>query len=106
VTTALLLGQAMARRFPVGVRASLDAIRTGLSELDDLAEFQAAMIELTESSQAPHNQRRRMERAHYLALAFGSEPLRDDLHPKSVAVFIQAYTRGRIIDDSGAPRRQ
>lgn len=122
-----LLEEAMARRFPVGVRQSLELIHEGLSATTDLAGFQELMATVTEVSQAPENRSRRMERAHYLALAFGSESLREvvaqqqsemtaemtqvlrevqergwlrsDLNPKAVAIFIQAYTLGRIIDD-------
>jgi AcrR family transcriptional regulator len=122
-----LLEEAMARRFPLGVRDSLAMIREGLESAQTLEEYQAFMRTLTEVSQAPENRTRRMERAHYLALAFSSETLHDviaqqqaeitdeltevlanvqergwlrnDLSPKAVAVFIQAYTLGRIIDD-------
>ena len=122
-----LLEEAMARRFPVGVRDSLALLRQGLAEASTLADYQRVMRTLTEVSQAPENRGRRMERAHFLALAFSSESLRQviaqqqaemtaelievltgvqergwlrrDLNPKAVAVFIQAYTLGRIIDD-------
>ena len=122
-----LLEEAMARRFPVGVRESLAFIRDGLSQANTLADYQNLMRTLNVVSQAPENRARRMERAHYLALAFSSESLheviaqqqaemtaeltdvlidvqkrgwmRKDLNPKAVAVFIQAYTLGRIIDD-------
>lgn len=122
-----LLEEAMAVRFPLGVRESLDMIRDGLKAATTLEDFQAFMRTLNEVSQAPANKARRMERAHYLALAFSSESLRahiaqqqadmtaeltdvlidvqergwlrSDLDPKAVAVFIQAYTLGRIIDD-------
>lgn len=122
-----LLEEAMARRFPVGVRESLALLHEGLASATTLSDYQSLMGALTEVSQASHNSSRRMERAHYLALAFGNESLRDmiarqqadmtaelarvladvqqrgwlrhDLNPKAVAVFIQAYTLGRIIDD-------
>lgn len=122
-----LLDEAIARRFPTGVRDSLAMLRQGLAEANTLADYQQLMRTLTEVSQAPQNRPRRMERAHYLALAFGSDSLhdtiaaqqaeltseladvladvqrrgwlRDDLNPRAVAVFIQAYTLGRIIDD-------
>jgi AcrR family transcriptional regulator len=122
-----LLEEAMARRFPIGVQESLAMIRQGLEAASTLEEYQTFMRTLTEVSQAPANRPRRMERAHYLALAFGSDTLhqviaqqqaditadlaevladvqqrgwlRKDLNPKAVAVFIQAYTLGRIIDD-------
>lgn len=122
-----LLEEAMARRYPLGVQESLAMIRQGLEAATSLEEYQAFMRALTEVSQAPENKTRRMERAHYLALAFSSDTLHDviaqqqaeitaeltevladvqargwlrkDLSPKAVAVFIQAYTLGRIIDD-------
>lgn len=122
-----LLEEAMARRFPVGVRESLVMLKDGLAKATNLADYQQFMRNLTEVSQAPANRPRRTERAHYLALAFASESfreviaeqqtemtaeltdvlqgvqqrgwLRKDLNPKAVAVFIQAYTLGRIIDD-------
>lgn len=122
-----LLEEAMARRFPVGVRESLVMLKDGLAKATTLADYQKFMSDLTEVSQAPANRPRRTERAHYLALAFASESfreviaqqqtemtaeltdvlqgvqqrgwLRKDLNPKAVAVFIQAYTLGRIIDD-------
>ena len=122
-----LLEEAMARRFPVGVRESLVMLKDGLAKATTLADYQKFMSDLTEVSQAPANRPRRTERAHYLALAFASESfreviaeqqtemtaeltdvlhgvqqrgwLRKDFNPKAVAVFIQAYTLGRIIDD-------
>jgi len=122
-----LLEEAMARRFPMGVEESLTMIRQGLEAATTLEEYLAFMSTLTEVSQAAENRPRRMERAHYLALAFGSDSLHDviaqqqaeiteelttvlaavqqrgwmrkELNPKAVAVFIQAYTLGRIIDD-------
>ena len=122
-----LLEEAMARRFPVGVRESLVMLKDGLAKATTLADYQKFMSDLTEVSQAPANRPRRTERAHYLALAFASDSfreviaeqqtemtaeltdvlqgvqqrgwLRKDLNPKAVAVFIQAYTLGRIIDD-------
>jgi AcrR family transcriptional regulator len=122
-----LLEEAMAVRFPMGVRESLVMIREGLAAATTLEDYQAFMRTLNVVSQAPENRTRRMERAHYLALAFGSESLRahiahqqaemtaeltevlvdvqqrgwlrSDLDAKAVAVFIQAYTLGRIIDD-------
>lgn len=122
-----LLEEAMARRFPVGVRESLVLLKQGLAKATTLADYQQFMRNLTEVSQAPANRPRRTERAHHLALAFTSDSfreviaeqqtemtaeltdvlqgvqqrgwLRKDLNPKAVAVFIQAYTLGRIIDD-------
>jgi AcrR family transcriptional regulator len=122
-----LLEEAMCRRFPLGVRESLAMMHEGLASATTLAEFRDFMRSLAEVSQAPHNRARRMERAHYLALAFASDSLRkvisrqqsemtteltevlteiqqrgwlrSDLNPRAVAVFIQAYTLGRIIDD-------
>ena len=122
-----LLEEAMAVRFPVGVRESLAMITEGLESATTLEEYQQFMRDLAVASQAPQNKARRMERARYLAIAFSSESmrqvisqqqqemteeltaalkvvadrgwLRDDLSPKAVAVFIQAYTLGRIVDD-------
>ena len=122
-----LLEEAMAVRFPVGVRESLAMITEGLSSATTLEEYQQFMRNLATVSQAPENKARRMERARYLAIAFSSESmrriiaqqqqemtaqltealkevarrgwLRTDLSPKAVAVFIQAYTLGRIVDD-------
>jgi AcrR family transcriptional regulator len=122
-----LLELAIARRFPTGVSESLTQLRQGFEATKTLAEYQEAMRQLTEVSQDPARQERRVERAHFLALAFSSESLREligeqqrvitaeltetlalvqergwirrDLDPKAVAVFIQAYTLGRIIDD-------
>ena len=122
-----LLEEAMARRFPVGVRESLEMLKDGLAQATTLADYQQFMRTLAEVSQAPANRPRRTERAHYIALAFTSESfrqviaeqqtqmteeltdvleevqrrgwLRTSLNPKAVAVFIQAYTLGRIIDD-------
>ncbi len=122
-----LVEEALARRFPVGVRESLAHMREGLANAADLESYLAFMRTLAEVSQAPANRSRRMERAHTVALAFSSEPLREiiarqqselttevtevlaeiqqrgwlraDLNPRAVAVFIQAYTLGRIIDD-------
>lgn len=124
---AHLLEEAMARRFPTGVRESLDMMNEGLAEASTLSEYQDFMRQVAEVSQAPENKVRRMERAHYLALAFANQSLheviarqqseittdlaqvltgaqqrgwlRKDLNPRAVAVFIQAYTLGRIIDD-------
>jgi AcrR family transcriptional regulator len=125
--TAHLMEEAIARRFPTGVLESLTAMRDAVAEAHTLTDYQTLMRALAEVSQSPDNRIRRMERAHYLALAFGSESLhhtiaqqqsdltaeltevltevqrrgwlRGDLNPQAVAVFIQAYTLGRIIDD-------
>jgi AcrR family transcriptional regulator len=122
-----LLEEAMAVRFPVGVRESLAMITEGLASATTLEEYQQFMRDLAVASQAPGNKARRMERARYLAIAFSSESmrkviaqqqqemtaqltaaleevsrrgwLRTDLSPKAVAIFIQAYTLGRIVDD-------
>lgn len=122
-----LLEEAMALRFPVGVRESLAMIKEGLTSATTLEGYQKFMSDLAHASQAPENKARRMERARYLAIAFSSESLRaviareqsemtaeltealtevarrgwlrSDLSPKAVAVFIQAYTLGRIVDD-------
>lgn len=122
-----LLEEAMAVRFPVGVRESLVMIKEGLEAATTLEEYLQFMQDLARASQAPANKARRMERARYLAIAFSSESLREviaeqqqemtaeltaalqevadrgwlrkDLSPKAVAVFIQAYTLGRIVDD-------
>ena len=122
-----LLEEAMALRFPVGVRESLAMIKEGLSSATTLEGYQKFMSDLAHVSQSPENKARRMERARYLAIAFSSESLRaviareqsemtaeltealtevarrgwlrSDLSPKAVAVFIQAYTLGRIVDD-------
>ena len=123
-----LLDEAMARRYPAGALESLAMIRHGLETATTLAEYQAFLGTVTEVSQSPENRDRRMERAHYLALASRRGTplheviaqqqaditaeftevmadiqergwLRRDLTPKAVAVFVQAYTLGRIIDD-------
>lgn len=122
-----LLDAAVTRRFPVGVLENLEQIRVALDAATTLEEYQRLMRAVTEASQAPENRPRRKERAHYLALALSSDTLREtiaeqqreitdrftevltevqrrgwlrrDLDPRAVAVFVQAYTLGRIIDD-------
>lgn len=124
---AELLDAAVTRRFPVGVLENLEQIRVALESATTLEEYQTAMRAVTAASQAPENRSRRKERAHYLALALSSDTLREtiaeqqreiterfaevlaevqrrgwlrrDLDPRAVAVFVQAYTLGRIIDD-------
>lgn len=122
-----LLELAIARRFPVGVLENVAQIRQGFEASETLADFRLVMRQLTELSQDPARRERRVERAHYVALAFSSPSLRAllgeqqrvitaeltealivvqqrgwirrDLDPKAVAVLLQAYTLGRIIDD-------
>jgi AcrR family transcriptional regulator len=122
-----LLEQAIARRFPQGVLETIEQLRGAFAQSTTLKEYQAAMRQVTTISQQPDNRPRRVERAHYLALAFGSDALhgviseqqrqitdaftvmlteiqdrgwlRSDVDPRAVAVFLQAYTLGRIVDD-------
>jgi AcrR family transcriptional regulator len=122
-----LLEEAIAIQYPVGVRESLTMIKEGIDAATTLEDFQQLMRDVTRLSQAPENKARRMQRARYLAIAFSSESLheviaqqqkqmtaelsaelqrvadrgwlRADLNPKAVAVFLQAYTLGRIVDD-------
>jgi len=122
-----LVELAIARRFPAGVSESMILLRQAFESAETFAECQEAMRGLTEVSQDQARRVRRVERAHFLALAFSSDSLRDligdqqraitaeltetlalvqergwirrDLDPQAIAVFIQAYTLGRIIDD-------
>lgn len=122
-----LLEAAMARRYPVGVHESVAQMRDAIANATTMAEFHRNMAHVIAASQHPENKARRAERAHYLALSFASESLREliadeqekitaamtevmldlqqrgwlrpGLDPKAAAVFVQTYTIGRIIDD-------
>lgn len=122
-----LLEQAYLLRFAEGVRASTLQLRAIVDEATDAEDFFARLDAVTASTQARVRAGLRFERARTLAMAQnslrfkaalgavqqeltdalaevfvqaqGKGWVRTDVKPRTGAVFIQAYTLGRIVDD-------
>lgn len=122
-----LLEHAYLRRFAAGVEASSAAIREIMREATSAEDFFERMHEVTVATQARARASLRFDRARMLAMAERHDRFRAllgpvqqqltdaltelfaraqergwvnrDFQPRSGAVFIQAYTLGRIVDD-------
>jgi len=122
-----LIEATLVRRFIVGVDYS-NAIITDISATSATAtEFFARMYEMSDDAQHPNRAHRRAERARELGMAHSNERfrallsveqerltntlvdavevakekgwVRNDLDSRAIAVFLQAYTLGRAVDD-------
>jgi AcrR family transcriptional regulator len=122
-----LIEATLVRRFIVGVDYS-NAIITDITATSSTAtEFFARMYEMSEDAQHPNRAHRRAERARELGMAHSNERfrallsveqerltntlvdaveiakekgwIRKDLDSRAIAVFLQAYTLGRAVDD-------
>jgi AcrR family transcriptional regulator len=122
-----LVEQALLRRFSGGVEMAIDAIRRIVDDSKDADDFLARLHRVTTSTQDRSLAPLRFERARILAMAQFSERwrlllgdvqqhltddltecfaqaqakgwLNTDFAPRTGAVFIQAYTLGRLVDD-------
>jgi AcrR family transcriptional regulator len=122
-----LIEATLVRRFIVGVDYS-NAIITDITATSSTAtEFFDRMYEMSEDTQHPNRAHRRAERARELGMAHSNERfrallsveqerltntlvdaveiakgkgwIRKDLDSRAIAVFLQAYTLGRAVDD-------
>jgi len=122
-----LLDAAYIQRYIIAVRASADVIDRIVAECNTREEFFAGMDKVTAATQKRDNAGIRFERARMLgrterserfrtelgevqqemtdrlAASFGIAQqrgwIRSDFSSRTIAVFIQAYTLGRIVDD-------
>ncbi len=122
-----LIETAMVQRFVVGSERDIAALKQIFSMATDKESLLASLEFVTESSQSESNRARRFERAAVLARSQGNPRLRamlaeeqkrvnfefsqllrfgqskgwfrQDLSADAAAIFIQAYTLGRLVDD-------
>ena len=122
-----LLEQAFLKRFAASVEASDKAIKETIAASTTATELFTGLAKITKASQDRKNSHIRFERARTLARAERNERFRKALgelqqqltdsltegvtmaqtkgfitkefQPRTLAVFIQAYTLGRIVDD-------
>lgn len=127
-----LLEAALIRRFSQNVDLSVDALLTIVATSHSREEFLEHLSALTADQQDPARASYRLERARAAGLTFSSDRFREalgleqqrltdaftdvliegqnrgwitpDLNPHALAVFIQAFTLGRVVDDI-APNR-
>jgi AcrR family transcriptional regulator len=122
-----LMDAAFVRRFSQSVDANIAWISSLLATSDSRETFLAGLFELTRMTQGPERAANRLERARVLGVAAHNIRLRQlleveqsrltealtdlvreaqskgwlatDIDPRAVAVFIQAYTLGQIVND-------
>ena len=122
-----LLEAALIRRFSQNVDLSVDALLNIVANSSSADDFLAQLNALTADQQSPTRSRFRLERARAAGLTFSSPRFREalgieqqrltdaftdviiegqnrgwistDIDPRAVAVFIQAFTLGRVVDD-------
>lgn len=122
-----LLEAALVQRFSSSVDESVENISDVLHKATSREEFFQALGAVTADTQSPERSDRRYERARAVGLAGSNERFRvvlgleqqrltdaftdifreaqhrgwiqPDIDPHALAVFIQAYTLGRIVDD-------
>jgi AcrR family transcriptional regulator len=122
-----LIETTLVRRFIVGVDYTNALIADITATSTTATEFFARMYEMSEDAQHPDRAHRRAERARELGMAHSNERfrallsveqerltnnlvdaintakekgwVRNDLDSRAIAVFLQAYTLGRAIDD-------
>lgn len=122
-----LLEAALIRRFSQNVDMSIDALLNIVATSSNSAEFMANLSALTADQQNPNRSRFRLERARAAGLTFSSARFHEALgleqqrltdaftdviiegqtrgwinprlDARAIAVFIQAFTLGRVVDD-------
>ena len=122
-----LLEAALIRRFSINVDLSVEALLNIVASATSREEFLAHLSALTADQQSPSRSRFRLERARAAGLTFSSQRFRDALgieqqrltdaftdviieaqnrgwvslsvDARAAAVFIQAFTLGRVVDD-------
>ena len=122
-----LIESAMLERYARWIDVSVEIMTKVLTTSKSSQEIFAGLVEVTKQTQSPSFSKERLYRAEVLTMA-GTRPrfakqlaelqahltdaltdlIRDaqeqgyykkDLDPKAIAVFIQAYTMGKIVDD-------
>ena len=122
-----LIGEACVELFGKQVRADIDVIEALMNASKTSAEFAGKLNQITEASQSPERKQFRVLRARLIAFAIARPRVeerlsqcqseltdrlanvmasaqerglvRTDIDSRAAAVFVQAYTLGRIIDD-------
>lgn len=122
-----LVEQTLVLRFTDGVDETIHMMREALTTSDDAEDFWRHMENLVAFAQAPERASRRAERARVVGMAGGNERFarrlgaeqdrltseiaevvstaqqrgwaRRELSAQAIALFIQAYTLGRALDD-------
>lgn len=125
-----LLEDAMLHRFSAGVEASTDAIRAIVAESHNREEFLTRLQGVTHATQSRELADSRFDRARMLGMAQYNKRFRAklavvqdrltdaltecfaqaqdkgwlnrDFQPRTGAIFIQAYTLGKLVDDVSA----
>jgi AcrR family transcriptional regulator len=118
---------ALIARFSNSVDRSIELVAGAVNEAKNADEFLEKIIYVTTATQGPERARFRLERARVIGLSVNSPKLAklleseqdrlteamtdvvregqgkgwvsDKFDPKTIAVFMQAYTLGRVIDD-------
>ena len=118
---------ALTTRFATSVDLSIQLVGSAIADAKDADEFVEKMIQITTFTQGPERAKFRLERARVIGLSVNSPNLRRALEleqdrltdamadvvregqekgwvskafdAKTIAVFMQAYTLGRVIDD-------
>lgn len=118
---------ALIARFSNSVDRSIELVAGAIQEAKNAEEFLEKIIDVTTVTQGPERSQFRLERARVIGLSVNSPKLAklleaeqdrlteamtdvvregqikgwvsDKFDPKTIAVFMQAYTLGRVIDD-------
>ena len=118
---------ALTSRFASSVDLSIQMVGEAIADAENANDFVERMIQITTFTQGPERAKFRLERARVIGLSVNSPNLRLALEleqdrltnamadvvreaqekgwvskafdPKTIAVFMQAYTLGRVIDD-------
>lgn len=122
-----LVEQTLMRRFSRGVDENINMLRDIFEKSHTREEYVRGLRNLTAYSQSPLLARRRVERARIIGMTMSSKRLADalaaeqervtneiteqferlmqrgwtrtDVSARTLAVFVQAYTLGRVVDD-------
>ena len=122
---------ALIARFSNSVDRSIELVAGAIHEAKNAEEFLEKIIYVTTVTQGPERSKFRLERARVIGLSVNSPKLAklleaeqdrlteamtdvvregqikgwvsDKFDPKTIAVFMQAYTLGRVIDDVASP---
>jgi AcrR family transcriptional regulator len=123
---------ALIARFSNSVDVSIELIARAVNDAKTAEEFLEKIISVTTATQGPERSKFRLERARVIGLSVNSPKLAklleaeqdrlteamtdvvregqgkgwvsDKFEPQTIAVFMQAYTLGRVIDDVASPK--
>ena len=129
-----LVESALIQRFASSVDLSIELVGGAVNGAKTAEEFVAKIIEVTTITQGRERSRFRLERARVIGLSVNSPKLAEQLaieqdrltdamadvvregqekgwvsktfDAKTIAVFMQAYTLGRVIDDVASPEQR